>query len=84
MKRVWAVLAWSPTAKMPWEATMFRILWTIPTVIILLGWADDTVHFDAQVTDDEIQVEKEPDWSAPLRFGDGTCMVISTREVIPC
>jgi hypothetical protein len=84
VSRVWRVLTWSPTTRMEWPATAFRLLWTVPTVIILLGWADDTVHFDRQVTDDEIQVEDEPDWNSDLRLGDGRCLVIATREYVEC
>lgn len=84
MRKVWRILTWAPTPPQPWYAQMFRLLYTVPTVIILLGWADDTVHFDGAVTDDDVQVEKEPDWNAPLYLGDGRCMVVNTREIIEC
>ena len=84
MRKVWRVLTWSPAHSQPWWFTAFRLLYTVPMVIILLGWADDTVHFDKVTTDDERDVGKEPNWNTPLDFGSGRCMVIETRQMIDC
>lgn len=84
MRRLTRILGWSPVGKQPWYFHWFRLLYTVPMVIILLGWADDTVVFDKHVTDDDVQVIREPDWNAPLRFSDGRCLVIETREYVEC
>lgn len=84
MHRVWAVLTWSPIARMPWHAKLFNMLWCWTLVLILLGWCDDTVHFDGPVTDDDIPVLKEPNWNADLRLPNGQCLVIGTRQYIEC
>ncbi len=77
---------WSPISKLGWPAQLFCLLWTIPTVLILFGWCDDTVVFDRQVIEDDVPgaAELEPDWNAEMRLGDGRCLVVKTREMIEC
>lgn len=84
VRKTWRILTWSPAHGQRWWFTAFRLLYTVPTVIILFGWADDTVVFDGAVTDDDIQVEKEPNWNADIYIGDGKCLVIETRATVEC
>jgi hypothetical protein len=80
--KLWRVLTWNPIRG--WEATLFHVLWSWTLVFILFGWWDTTVHFDAPVTDEQVEVLEEPDWSAPLYLGNGRCVVVQTREMIDC
>ena len=87
MNRVWAVLSWSPIAKLPWHAKLFNMLWCWTLVLILFGWCDDTVVFDKQITEDDMPgyVQDPPvDWNTPLYLGDGRCITVDTRQYIEC
>ncbi len=87
MKRAWKILGWSPFPKQPWYWNMQHSLLSIMLFTVLIGWNDNIAHFGAQITEEEAGPQDElpiEAWNVPLDLGNGSCLVITTREQIPC
>lgn len=88
VKRTWAILTWTPIKS--WHGNAFNFLWTIGALaaIVLAVNSDDTWNYKTQDTEDQQEYEVEltiEEWNAqPLYLGDGSCMIIKTRQIISC
>ncbi len=90
------IICWSPFGERPWYFHLFNSLWVWATVILLFlslpSWLGHTVNFPTQTVDPcdspESGCYKElPDeilYGGPLQLGNGTCMVVTTREIVEC